>query len=443
MRAATTVIIVATTLGLAACKPGTESPAPTARLQPASVDICDVVLSPDAAGGRADITNLQAVARARSQTVAHLERLGWGFVTAARESADPGFYNLALQTAECIDAAAPDSLEALLLRAHALLQQHRFHDAEGAARTLVARRGWWMDQAVLGDALLEQGQLDAAVVAYQAMADQRPGPEAYARIAQVRWLTGDVDGALDFMTRAARATDGSDAAGTAWYRARLAQLVLQAGDAESALRVARSAANLLPDFPPALAAEGRALLALNRNVEAARVLRRAAERTGLPEHQWLWIEAEQGAGNTAVASLAEALLARTGAATDPRTYSLYLATRGGDPATALRLARDELAVRSDVHTHDALAWALYASGAYAQALEQARLAIALGTPEPRLWLHAALIAARAGDHASARTWLRRAATHTAFLLPSERAQLRAAEASLDDLQPKQNNTATI
>jgi tetratricopeptide (TPR) repeat protein len=307
---------------------------------------------------------------------------------------------------------------------------------------LVTRRGRWMDQAVLGDALLEQGKLNEAVVAYQAMADERPGPEAYARIAQVRWLTGDIESALEFMTKAARAAHSSDLAGAAWYRTRLALLVLESGDAEAALKLARSAATLVPDYPSALATEGRALLALDRNVEAAGILRRVAERTGLAEHQWLWIEAEEAAGNPARARLAEARLGRTGAATDPRTYSLYLATRGGDAALALALARDELTVRADVQTQDALAWALYASGSYDQALAQARLAIALGTPEPRLWLHAGLIAMRTGDSASARAWLARAAAHPSLLLPSERTRLRAAEASLDPTQPIHSNTAT-
>ena len=442
MRAATSAVILAATLGLGGCTSGTDTPAQVARSQSETSGVCDVVLSADAAAGRADISHLQAVARERGKAVARLERLGWSFVTAARESADLGFYNLALQTAECIEVGTPDSLEALLLRAHALLQQHRFHDAERAARMLVARRGRWMDQAVLGDALLEQGQLDEAVVAYQAMADERPGPEAYARIAQVRFLTGDLASALDFMTRAARATDGTDHAGTAWYRARLALLALESGDAEAALKLAQSAATLVPDFPAALAAEGRALLALNRNVEAAAVLRRAAERTGLAEHQWLWLEAEQAAGNAAGARLAEAGLTRTGAATDPRTYSLYLATRGGDAATALRLARDELTVRADVQTQDAVAWALYASGSYSQALPHARLAIALGTPEPRLWLHAGLIAIRTGDRVSGRAWLARATSRPSFLLPSELARLRAAEASLDSTQPIHTTTAT-
>lgn len=442
MRAATSAIVLATTLGLGGCHPDTNAPAASARSQPASGGVCDVVLSADAAAGRPDLNQLQAVARARGLAVAHLERLGWSFVTAARESADSGFYNLALQTAECIDHGSPASPEGLLLRAHALLQQHRFHEAEVAARSLVARRGRWMDQAVLGDALLEQGQVDQAVIAYQAMADERPGPEAYARIAQVRWLTGDLENALEFMTKAARATDGTDYAGTAWYRARLALLALGYGDAESALKLARSAAVLVPDFPAALAAEGRALLALDRPAEAAAVLRRAAERTGLAEHQWLWLEAEQAAGNAAGARLAEAGLARTGAATDPRTYALYLATHGGDAALALRLAREELKVRADVQTQDALAWALYASGAYAEALPHARLAISLGTADPRLWLHAGLIGMRVGDRASARAWLMRAAARPSFLLPSELARLHAAEAGLDATQPIHPTTST-
>ena len=425
------IVFVLAVLSLGGCGSGGEPPAHAAQAKPlAAAGVCDVVLSTDAAGKRADIAGLQAIAQARGKSLPHLERLGWGFVTAARESADAGFYTLALQTADCIDAGTPASIEAQLLRAHALLQQHRFKEAEAAARQLVSRRGSWMDQAVLGDALLEQGQLEEAVVAYQAMADERPGPEAYARIAQVRWLTGDLDGAVEFMTRAARATDNSDRAGTAWYRARLALLALQSGDPEAALALARSAEALVPGFPAGLAAQGRALLALGRNTEAAAVLRRAALRTGLAEHQWLWLEAARAAGLPDDAQRAGAELQRTAAATDPRTYALYLATAGNDPQTALRLARAELATRADVQTHDALAWALFASGDTAQALAEARRAIALGTADPRLWLHAGLIAARAGHRTCARNWLARAARQQAFLLPSERAWLAPAEAGL-------------
>jgi tetratricopeptide (TPR) repeat protein len=387
--------------------------------QIAASDSCGAVLASDAATGSGKILQLQAMARKQPPSAAHLERLGWGFVDAARRTSDAGFYTLALQTADCIDSASPQATEALLLRSYALVQQHLFGQAESSARLLVSRRGSWMDQAVLGDALLEQGRLDDAVVAYQAMADQRPGPEAYARIAQVRYLTGDLPGAVEFMARAARANDAADSESAAWYRSRLALFALARGDTAEALALARSATALLPAFPPALAAQGRALLALHRYAEAAAVLQVAADATALPEHRWLLVEALTAEGDNRGAGLIDAHLRRDGAAADPRTLSLYLATRGIDTATAVRLAREELKQRADVLTEDALAWALHADGNDAAALAHAARAIALGTPDPRLWLHAGLIAEGTGDRRTAAKWLGRAARQGSLLLPSE------------------------
>ena len=429
------VWLTAAVAALGACGQRIEAPGVTATVATVSAvaSPCDVALSADAAAGDPGLQKLQALVRSRSEKLAHLERLGWAYVSAARRGGDAGFYNLALASADCLDEVAADPVEGLLLRAHVLQQQHRFRDAEQAARELVARRGNWMDQAVLGDALLDQGQLEGAVAAYQVMADERPGPDAYARIAQVRWLTGDLPGATEFMTRAARGTDSRDPVGTAWYRARLAQIVLASGDADAALALARASTALVPT-PAGLATEGRVLLALGRNAEAVIVLEKAADRSGLAEHQWLLAEALDAVGERERVAAVEARLRKTGEATDPRTYALFLATRGvtsgttgsRDIATALRLAHEELNRRADVYTEDALAWSMFVAGDASGALEHAQRAVALGTPDARLWLHACLIAARNGQFRSARTWLARARASEALLLPSERQWLRTA-----------------
>jgi hypothetical protein len=67
----------------------------------------------------------------------------------------------------------------------------------------------------------------------------------------------------------------------------------------------------------------------------------------------------------------------------PRTFSLYLATRGEDVARALRLAKTELETRADVFTLDALAWAWMANGNAEQAWIFAQRAVAEGTQDAR------------------------------------------------------------
>jgi Tetratricopeptide repeat. len=117
-----------------------------------------------------------------------------------------------------------------------------------------------------------------------------------------------------------------------------------------------------------------------------------------------------------------------GASSDPRTLALFLATRHENPATALRLARTELGSRSDVFTHDALAWSLAAAGNLAEAHSEMQCALAEGTEDARLFFHAAVIASQAGDVADAERWLRKASELSQLLLPSERKDLQNAAA---------------
>jgi tetratricopeptide (TPR) repeat protein len=268
----------------------------------------------------------------------------------------------------------------MLLRGHVLHSLHRFKEGEVVARELVARRGLSFDYGLLGDVLMEQGKLDEAVIAYQTMMDQKPSPEAYSRAAHVRWLEGDLDGAIELMAIAV----GGGGEAESWMRARLAFYELQAGHAERAASLVSQ-----DDYPPALLVRGRILLAEGQN--ALEPLQRAAQATMLPEYLWTLADAQRVAGRLDEAKNTEQILKRRGPQDDPRTYALYLATRGEDVETALRLAQTELETRADVFTLDALAWALHAAGKTTEAQAMMRRALAEGTQDARLALHAAVI----------------------------------------------------
>src|SRR6185436_17389182 len=119
------------------------------------------------------------------------------------------------------------------------------------------------------------------------------------------------------------------------------------------------------------------------------------------------------------AELVERQLLKTGRVEDPRTFSLFLSTRGIDAAAACEMARSELAQRADVYTHDAVAWALAARGDWDGAMVQSALALQEGTPDPRLLLHAAIINTHGGHIPEARQCLAKALRFQHMLLPSE------------------------
>jgi tetratricopeptide (TPR) repeat protein len=351
------------------------------------------------------------------------ERLGWSFVAKARRTLDAGYYKLAEKTADVMDARFGSTDEALLLRGHVYHNLHRFQEAESVARTLVSRRGLAFDFALLSDALMEQGKLTESVAACGRMMALKPGLEAYSRAANLRWLTGDLPGAIEAMEGAVRAGSPLEPTNTAWTLSRLSLYYLQAGRAEDALRVAESAARAVPDYPPALLARGRALVALGHPDQAVDPLGRAERLNPLPEYQWWLADALRAAGQPEAAASVEEKLKLRGEASDPRTYSLFLATRGGDSAEAVRLARAELTNRADVFTQDALAWALASGGDYDRADAAMRGALAAKTKDARLFLHAGEIAMNRGEPDSAKAYFGEAAKYSGTLTPSERTLL--------------------
>jgi tetratricopeptide (TPR) repeat protein len=385
-------------------------------------DPCALALLPHEGTDKEDleIIRLQTKARNASDSTAWLEQLGWAFVDKARGSFDPGFYKLAEQCALCLDAKKPACPEALLLRAHVLNSLHKFKVAETTARELVKKRGLHFDYGVLGDALMEQGKLDEALVAYQAMMDQKPSPPAYSRAAHMRWLRGDLPGAIELMSWAAGASNPHDPESGAWARVHLARYEWQAHDTKKALELIDESLEWQPDYAPALLERGRLLLGFGKTPEAIDALKRAAVLNPLPEYQWTLSEALRAADRVEEAQLVEAELKRQGVANDPRTFSLYLATRGEDIPTALRLAKTELETRADVFTLDALAWAWMASADTEQAWSFAQRAVAEGTQDGRLLLHAGVIASAAGQSEKAATYLTKATAMRDMLLPSER-----------------------
>lgn len=276
--------------------------------------------------------------------------------------------------------------------------------------------------------LTEQGKLADAIVAYDRMLQQKPGPQGYIRAAHVRWLTGDLPGAIELMHMAIHGFRDPEA--SAWSRVRLVLYEFQAGQVQQAAdRIAATLAST-PHYAPALAAHGRLLLAAGAPQRAIAPLQRAIALHPLPESQWFLIEALHAAGRLAEAQAVEQTLVERSAVDDRRTLALYLATTSRDPNTAVRLARAELEVREDVLTLDALAWALSAAGQHQEARAVHARAMQVGTQDARLFYHAGVIAAAVGELEEASRWFAQANAERQMLLPTEQAQLTKAAAAM-------------
>lgn len=394
--------------------------------EPARPDLnraCSIAIAADARQD-SDIATLQRDLAERRTPARAAERLGYRFIAMARLSNDPGYYTVAEQAAACLESITPGEPAALLLRGHALHQLHRFGEAEAIARQLVKTREFVLDFGLLGDTLMEQGKVTEAAEAYQKMIDLKPFYQSYTRASHLRWLRGDLAGAIDMMHAAVRSASTRDRESVAWAYSRLAMYELQRGRLGEAARMADASLQQVPDYAAALLARGRIQLAQEKNGDAVETLKRAANLNPLPEYRWTLADALRLLGRTGEAVSIEEQLVSEGVSGDPRTLALYLSTRREDGGKAVDLARREVERRGDVFTLDALAWALASAGQVREASTLIDRALAEGTEDGRLFLHAAVIAAADGRPRDAARWARKARRLRFTLLPSELGVLR-------------------
>ncbi|HLM73744.1 MAG TPA: tetratricopeptide repeat protein [Polyangiaceae bacterium] len=324
--------------------------------------------------------------------------LGRAWVRKARESTDPGFYLNASACADIVLSMREDDRLALNLRSLVLLNEHKFADARDLAeQVLLKAPDDLMALATQSDALLELGRFDEASAAAQKMMDLKPNLPSFSRASYIRWLRGDIEGAKTAIRKAIDGRDPNEPEPGAWAIVQAAMIFWHLGDYGGADAGFDKALQLFSDYPPALAGKGRVALAKGDAARAVELLASSYQKSPLVETAWLLADAKEAAGDAKGAEEARARVVKTGRQTDPRTLAQFYATKGIETAEAIRLAEEELKVRGDIYTQDALAWALYRAGKFKEAREASDKAIALGTKDARLLYHAGAIRIALGD----------------------------------------------
>ena len=372
----------------------------------------DPLASLAGAGGR--IEELQAAVERHPSDPELQAKLGIAYLQQARQTGDPGYYGRAdrlLGAALELDAT---NLDATLGAGSLALTRHDFTHALVLGRRAQDLSNGFSPAAlgIIGDSLVELGRYDQAFAAFQKMGEIRPGLTSYARLSYALELTGDLDGAIDLMRRAARAGSGAPES-TNWTRVQLGQLLIKAGRLPEAERAYREALFRVPGDVRAQAGLAAVAAARGDLATAERELARAASVLPLPEIVTALADVRTARGDRAGADEALALarttfdlFAAAGGDADLERAALDAAhPRGTDAAATVRLARRALAERPSIHAQDALAWALYRTGDCRGALRAARAANRLGTVDPIMRYHLGAAAACAGEKGLARTAL--------------------------------------
>jgi tetratricopeptide (TPR) repeat protein len=338
---------------------------------------------------------------------------GAALMQQARETADPTLYSRASAAFDAALKRDPHSVEGLMGKGALALAMHQFRAGLALgeqARALDPHRA--LVYGVIGDAQIELGQYDAALDSLQTMIDLRPDLSSYSRAAYARELNGDSPGAILLMQEALTSGAPNNEA-LQWVRVQLGNLYFNRGDLATAEQHYQHALAQLPGYGYALAGLGRVRAAQGRYDEARGLYQQAIARVPLPEFVIGLGEMEQAAGRPAEAArqydlvrVMQRLFQANGVNTDME-MALFEADHG-DPAVALKQARDAYRDRPNVKAADTLAWALSQAGAQAEARRYMTEALKLGTQDALFFYHAGMIAYRSGDRATARTRLQQA-----------------------------------
>lgn len=330
----------------------------------------------------------------------------------ARETGDAAYYDQAEKALEESFRLAPGNFEGERLRVWNRLGKHQFAKALEAATTLNKRMpDDLLTYGFLTDANAELGNYEEAEKACQWMLDLRPGNVAgLTRAAYLREIFGDIEGAIQLMETSYRRTPAEEVEDRAWILTHIAHLELMRGKVEPAEKQLDGALSLFPNYHYALAELARVRTAQKKHDDAVDLLRRRYEMAPHPENLYAVAEALERVGRRADAENAyrkferKARAEMDGPDNSNRELIFYYADHARKPSEALRIATAEIACRRDVHTLDAYAWALHASGDHKEARKQIERVLAVGIRDPAIFYRAGAIAAAQNDHAAARRY---------------------------------------
>jgi tetratricopeptide (TPR) repeat protein len=357
----------------------------------------------------------------------------------ARLSGDVGDYSRAADAAERSLSIQPGQLDVLALHARLALATHDFaralSEASALDRTAPDQPGIL---AIIGDAQLELGQVDAATSQFARVEELAPGPAISARMARLAFLRGDTTGAIQKAEAAAADAVAAGITGPSlsWYAYLTGTMHLAAGAPETAATWFDRAIAAWPQSYLALAGKARAAAAVGDLDAAIDGYRAAIAIAPQPDAlaalgDLLALRGDdRGAREQYDTVVAIARLQGSGGLVFNRQLVLFDVNHDREVAAALELADTELVARRDIYGYDAQAWALLANGRAADADAAMTKALALGTRDAMLLYHAGEIARAVGDSARARDLLEQALALRGALDPLSASRARASLGAL-------------
>ena len=342
-------------------------------------------------------------------------KLGDTYLQQARESGRTDSHTKAEQWLRAALKWSPDSYPLRASLGSVLMAQHKFGEAAALAGKLTQENPESPTAyGVLGDALLEIGDVPGAESSYRKLAKLSAGLPVSARFAKLDWLRGNTAGALSNWSHAISFSNSADES-LAWAHVQKGELFFRMGKLTNAEAEYHVALTLVPDYYAALDHLAELRASRGEFDRAREAFQQLAARTERPEYF-------QAVGDVLVAARRreeakpwhDRALAIYATAAEGRSagYFHHLASFYADVredgSSAEKWARRDLEVRQSIYAWDALAWALFRKGDNAGAVDAMKKALALGTKDAHLLAHAGSIFVRAGKISEGRDFMKQA-----------------------------------
>jgi tetratricopeptide (TPR) repeat protein len=315
---------------------------------------------------------------------------------------------------------AEQNATGLFMQARVEYESHHFAAARDLASALIKIEPKSRGFALLGDAALEYGDLDQAATAYEEMRKRRAAPvEIESRLGGLAVARGEHESArmhFEKAVGAARDSSPSSAEITAGCLVQAGDLEFDTGNWEDAEKKYQTALAVRPAVVGALVHLAELRAAQEKYQESISLYEKAISQKPRPEFWHALGDVLAAAGK---AEDAEAWRARAreaylkNAAEGNAHYFHHLAEFFSDternPEEALKWARRDAELRHTAAVEDALAWALYRKGEFAEAMAVARKVVARGGKSAEILAHAGTIFLAGGDPARGKELLAEAA----------------------------------
>ena len=366
-----------------------------------------------------NIDNLMAKIKVDKNDTKSMVALANAYIAESRISGNTAYYDkAAMRTVDKVLGIDANNFEALTLKSLLFLSQHHF--AEGLSTAETAQKigpGNAFIYGLLVDGNVEMGNYTAALDAADKMVSLRPDIRSYSRIAYLREIHGDYDGAAEAMHRAVIAGAAGQES-TEWCRVQLGKLYENMGQKEKARFEYQLSLAARPGYANALAGLGR-IATFEKKYDSAVIFYRQADSAindySIKEN--LAMLYRRSGKNQASETLYKNLIsemssnakvensdAGIGHYADREMAYVYL--HNNDYDKALEHAKAEYERRpKNIDVNETMAWVYYKKQDYTNAQTYIEPALATNSKNPVLLCTAGLIFFKTGDKEKAKTFL--------------------------------------